>query len=281
MSLFLLQLGGELRKLFGRKRTYIGFGAFLLIEILILVLLQLPKVQRSFRHMIERSGYVFEQYFSGTTLAFEMLRWTIFFLGALYLALVAGDVVSKEVEEGTMRMILCRPVARWRVLVLKYLACVIYTFALIFFIGITALLAGLLRQGVGGLFVFAPVEGVFGLFEFGDGLRRYLCALPFLGLSLLTITSLGFMLSCFNMKPAAATIVTLSIFFIDVIFRNIPYFESLKQWFFTGHMATWLNVFQPRIPTAQMIEDYAYLLAVNLTLVMIGIVNFQQRDFKS
>lgn len=281
MSLFFLQLGGELRKLFGRKRTYIGFGAFLLIEILILVLLQLPKVQRSFRHMIERSGYVFEQYFSGTTLAFEMLRWTIFFLGALYLALVAGDVVSKEVEEGTMRMILCRPVARWRVLVLKYLACVIYTFALIFFIGLTALLAGLLRQGVGGLFVFAPVEGVFGLFEFGDGLRRYLGALPFLSLSLLSITSLGFMLSCFNMKPAAATIVTLSIFFIDVIFRNIPYFESLKQWFFTGHMATWLNVFQPRIPTAQMLEDYAYLLAVNLTLVIVGIVNFQRRDFKS
>jgi hypothetical protein len=78
MKLFLLQLRGELRKLFGRKRTYIGFGAFLLIEILILILLQLPKVQRSFRHMIERSGYIFEDYFSGTTLAFEILRWTIF-----------------------------------------------------------------------------------------------------------------------------------------------------------------------------------------------------------
>jgi hypothetical protein len=30
-----------------------------------------------------------------------------------------------------------------------------------------------------------------------------------LALSLTTVTSLGFMLSCFNMKPAAATIVTL------------------------------------------------------------------------
>jgi ABC-2 type transport system permease protein len=280
VTLFILQLGGELQKLFGRKRTYIGFGAFLLIEILILILLQLPKVQRSFRHMIERSGYVFEQYFSGTTLAFEMLRWTIFFLGALYLALVAGDVVSKEVEEGTMRMILCRPIARWRVLIVKYLACVIYTFALIFFIGLTALLAGLLRQGTGGLFVFAPVEGVFALFDFGEGLKRYLGALPLLSLSLLSISSLGFMLSCFNMKPAAATIVTLSIFFVDVIFRNIPYFESLKQWFFTGHMATWLNIFQTHIPVAQMIEDYAYLLAADLTLVVIGVVNFQQRDLK-
>jgi ABC-2 type transport system permease protein len=210
-----------------------------------------------------------------------MLRWTIFFLGALYLALVAGDVVSKEVEEGTMRMILCRPVARWRVLLVKYLACVIYTFALIFFIGITALIAGLLRQGIGGLFVFAPVEGVFALFDFGEGLRRYLLALPLLSLSLLTISSLGFTLSCFNMKPAAATIVTLSIFFVDLIFRTIPYFESLKQWFFTGHMATWLNIFQTRMPHAQMIEDYAYLIAVDLTLVIIGMLHFQQRDFKS
>jgi len=269
MNLFILQLRGELRKLFGRKRTYIGFGAFLLIEILILILLQLPKVQRSFRHMIERSGYVFENYFSGTTLAFEILRWTIFFLGALYLALVAGDVV------------LCRPVSRWRVLVVKYLACVIYTFALIFFIGITALIAGLLRQGTGGLFVFAPVEGVFALFDFREGLQRYLLALPFLSLSLLSISSLGFTFSCFNMKPAAATIVTLSVFFVDLVFRMIPYFESLKQWFFTAHMSAWLNIFQVQIPRAQMIEDYAYLIAADLTLVIIGMINFQQRDFKS
>jgi ABC-2 type transport system permease protein len=112
MSLFMLQLRGELRKLFARKRTYIGFGAFLLIELLVLGLLQLPRVQGSFRKMIERAGYGFEDYFSGLTLAFLILTWTIFFLGALYLSLVAGDVVSKEVEDGTMRMILCRPVSR-------------------------------------------------------------------------------------------------------------------------------------------------------------------------
>ena len=39
-----------------------------------------------------------------------MVMWTVFLLGGLYLALVvAGDVMSKEVEDGTMRMILCRP----------------------------------------------------------------------------------------------------------------------------------------------------------------------------
>ena len=33
-----------------------------------------------------------------------------------------------------------------------------------------------------------------------------------------SISSLGFLFSCCNMKPAAATIVTLSIIFLDFIF---------------------------------------------------------------
>ena len=93
--------------------------------------------------------------------------------------------------------------------------------------------------------------------------------------------SLGFSLSCFNMKPAAATITTLSYITIDFIFKGIPYFASVKRWFITTHMETWSNIYRPEIPWPQMAEDYAYLLAVDLTLVVIAMVNFQQRDFKS
>ena len=281
MKLFLLQLSGELRKLFARKRTYIGFGAFFAMELLVLGLLQLPRVQNAFRRVIEGSGYGFEEYFSGLTLAFQILGYTIFFLGALYLSLVAGDVVSKEVEDGTMRMMLCRPVSRVRLLLVKYCACVIYTFTLIAFIALTALLAGILRQGIGGFFVFSPLEKLFALYSFGPGLVRYLCGIPLLTLSLLTVTSLAFLLSCCNMKPAAATIVTLSIFFVDMIFRAIPWFDSIQHWFVTAHMSTWLNVFQPNLPVLQMVQDYAYLLALDATFVIAALVIFQGRDFKS
>jgi ABC-2 type transport system permease protein len=202
-------------------------------------------------------------------------------LGGLYLALVAGDVVSKEVEEGTMRMMLCRPVSRLRILTVKYVACVIYTFALILFIGLTALGVGIARQGAGGLFAFDPFANLYALYEFRPGLLRYLGSLVLLSFSLLTMTSLGFALSCFKMKPAAATIVTLSVFFLDSILRNIPYFESLRHWFLTTHMATWINVFRPEIPIWRMVEDYGYLFGANVTFVVIGAVAFLQRDLKT
>src|SRR5439155_21877322 len=133
--------------------------------------------------------------------ALFILMWTTFLLGALYLALVAGDVVSKEIEDGTLRMILCRPVSRGRIIALKFIACSIYTAALFAFIGLTALLAGLVYKGFGGLFVFAPVEKVFALYEFREGMIRYLAAIPLIALSLMSITSLGFMFSCLKMKP--------------------------------------------------------------------------------
>jgi ABC-2 type transport system permease protein len=280
MSLFILQLRGELWKLFARKRTYLGFGAFLALEILILLLFQIPKVQRSWRHLLENSGYAFEQYFSGITLAFQVVLGTTT-LAFLYTALVSGDIVAKEVEDGTLRMTLCRPVSRLRVLAVKYLTCVLYTFALAFFIGLSALLVGTLRQGTGGFFVFQPLEKLYVIYEFGPGLMRYLASLPALGLSLLSVTSFAFMMSCCNVKPAAATIATLTFFIADLIFRGLPYFESIKHWFISSHTETWYNVLRSPLPWQRMVEDYAYLFGVDATFVVIGVVIFCSRDFKS
>ena len=156
MPLFLTQLRFELLKMFSRKRTYIGFGAFLRMEALVLFIFNLPKPKASFRRLIEQNGYGFDEYYSGFTLAMLIVLWTTTLLGSLYLALVAGDLMAKEIEEGTMRMLLCRPISRLRVTLLKYLAAIIYTFVLIGFIGVTALLAGLAYRGFGGLFVVDP-----------------------------------------------------------------------------------------------------------------------------
>lgn len=282
MSLFLTQFRHELRKLFARKRTWLGFGAFLGVEIIILALLQLPSARRNWKFILERAGYGFEHYFSGITLAFQVLMATVFLLGALYVALVTGDIVAKEVEDGTLRMTLCRPISRVRLLLIKYLVCIFYTFILIFFIGLTALGVASLRQGVGNFFVYEPLfQNLFALYDTGPGHWRYLCALPFLALSMTSVASIGFMLSCWNMKPAAATIATLTYVLADSIFRRIPYFESIKQWFLTTHLEAWYDIFRTPIPVEKMVGDYAYLLGVDATLVIVAVLAFQVRDFKS
>ena len=281
MGIFFLQLWHELVKLFARRRTYIGFGAFLFMEAAVITGLNFPKPKAAFRTMIERAGFSFDHYFSGLTLGLQMVMWTVFLVGGLYLSLVAGDVVSKEVEEGTMRLMLCRPIARWKIVLQKYLACVVYTLSLTAFIGGTALAAGVIYRGVGGLFAFSLSPHIFAIYETGPGLQRYLGAMPLLSLALMTFASIGFFFSCLNMKPAAATITTLSLLFFDSIFRQIPQFAAYKSYFITEHMSLWLQVFQARIPWRDLGIDTAYLVALDATFVVLGIVAFGQRDFKS
>jgi ABC-2 type transport system permease protein len=280
-SLFLTQLGNELLKLFARKRSHLGFGFFLLVEFFILFMLNRPGPKAQFHRLIQQNGFGFEQYFSALTLGLQMVMWTTFILGALYVALVGGDVVSKEVEEGTMRMTLCRPVSRLRVIGLKYLACLIYTLAFTFFIGLSAVAAGAIAHGWGGLFVLAPFQGIFTLYKPWEGSVRYFASLPLLAICLMTVTSLAFLFSCCDMKPASATIITLSIFFFDSVLHNIPYFETLKPYFITTHMSTWLNVFIGYIPWWKMTEDYAYLLGLDATFFVIAAAVFSARDFKA
>jgi ABC-2 type transport system permease protein len=281
MSLFLFQLRGELLKLFARKRTYIGFGVFLGVEILVVTLLQMPRGQHWMKRMIEQNGALFDEYFSGLTVALIMVSATLFLLGGLYLGLIGGDLVAKEVEDGTMRMTLCRPVSRLRVLVVKYVVCVIYTLSLVFFVGLTALAVGMMIRGRGGLFPMIPGVNLLALYDFGPGLARYLGALPCVMLSMLTFSTFAFQLSCWNVKPAAATISAITVFFVDWILHEMPYFETYRPWMMTTHMNTWINVFREPLPWSRMVEDYAYLIGLDATFFIVGAVVFASRDFKS
>lgn len=274
-------LGNELLKLFARPRTHIGFAVFLLFELLVLGLLRLPKPQAAFQRLLEENGYVFAEYFSGPTLAVAMITAAVFFLGALYLALVAGDIVAKEVEDGTLRMILNRPVSRPRLLAVKWTSCLIYTAALMIFLGGSGVLAGILFQGWGGLFVYAPVQNVFAVFPPWEGLFRIGLGVALLTLSLCTVSSIGFLFSCLPVKPAAATILTLSLFFADLIMRNLPYFSEYRHVFMSFHIGQWVRVFESPIPVHTLLESLIPLWTVNLSCLILGIAYFSQRDFKS
>jgi ABC-2 type transport system permease protein len=281
LALLPRQFGYELLKLFARPRTYIGFGIFLFFELLLLFLLQLPKARASYRQLLENNGYLFAEYFSGPTMAVVIVTTSVFFLGSLFLALVSGDIVAKEVEDGTMRMILNRPVSRLRVLLVKWASCLVYTFALLAFIGATSLLCGLIYRGWGSLFVYAPLQGVFAVYSPGEGLLRFGLAVFWLALVMSTVSSIGFLLSCLAMKPAAATILTLAFLFADFVMNNLPYFSSYERFFLTYHIGSWALTFQDFIPWPRLLESLLWLWTFNFTCFAIGVTAFCSRDFKS
>jgi ABC-2 type transport system permease protein len=284
MKLFFIQFGAELRKMLARKRTFLGFGAFVVLEIMIYWVLQRDGISNGLRRLIARQGESFDNYFSPLTLGFIVLVFSVMFC-SVFMTLVAGDVVAKESEDGNLRLVLARPISRLRLLTLKYLSCLTFTLVLMQFVFWTVLLMGILQRGWGGgMFIFppfAPGDGVLVLFDAKEGLQRYALASGTLSLSMMCASSMGFFMSCFRIKPATATISALAYLFVDSILRESRLMENYNYLLVTHYMNVWRSVFLETIPWVHIVRSYVMLGGISLTLFVLGAVIFHNRDIKS
>ncbi len=278
--MFWLQLRGELWKLFGKKRTYIGFGMFLLAQTIVALVFRFSNASREMVRTLEGNSYVATYYVSSLTIATIMLFPIAYMLLPLYVSLVGGDLVAKEAEDGTLRMILSRPITRFRLLFVKWLAGVLFSLLLVAVLGFTGVASAALWFPWGGMFVFIPGE-VFSVFGPADGLFHFTIAHGMLWAKAVTVMGLAFMFSCFNVKPAAATVLALSFVFLNFILMNIPFFKEIQHWFFTYHLNLWQGMLVEPIPWWKVGSSLIVLTAFNITFFLIGSTAFQVRDIKS
>ncbi len=278
--MLLAQLKNELWKLFGKKRTYIGFGAFVFAQSAMLLAFRFTRWQQDFERMLSVNGYVAAEFISALTVSVVMLMPQIILLMPLYVSLVGGDLVAKEYEDGTLRMILSRPISRPRLLFVKWVAGVIFAAVLVIVLGLTALTFARVLFPWKGMFVFAPGQA-FSVMSADEGLARFCFSHLFLAVNAGAIVSIAFMFSCFNMKPAAATIVALSYLFVNLVMEGIPFFDRFDNWFITHHFRCWLLVFQNPVPWPRILQSESILLAICATAFVIGCTVFHLRDIKS
>jgi ABC-2 type transport system permease protein len=282
MTALLMQFRAELWKLFARKRTYMGFVAFLALEGLLLGLSYLKGVETFWRNIISRQGEAFEYYFSALTIGRFVVGITVALVGALFVCLVSGDIVAKESEDGQMRMLFARPISRLRLLFVKYVTVSFYSLIMVQFIVWTALLLGVTQRGwSGGLFAFDPAIGLMNFMDADEGLKRYALSSLALGLAMTAISSVGFCLSCMKIKPAAATIAALAYLFIDMVVLNSGLMRSYQHFLITGYVRSWAHIFADPIPWALLVRNYTVILGANLSLFVLGVALFQGRDLKS
>jgi ABC-2 type transport system permease protein len=280
--MFYYQLRNELWKLFGKKRTYIGFAMCLLAESIIILLFRYTHgPRRDMVHRLELMGYSSDKFITNLTMATAVLIPVAFVLMPLYVSLVGGDLMAKEAEDGTLRMILARPISRLRLVTTKWLAGAIFAVLLALILGGFGIFFASLFFPSGGLFALLPMQGIFTVFDAGEGWQRYAAATLVLSIKAITIMGLAWMFSCCNVKPAAATILALSFFLASRIIQEIPYFHDWQTWFITYHLDFWMRTFQQPVPLGDMGQSLSILFGFNLTFFIIGSSIFQMRDIKS
>ena len=278
-------LGIELKKLFYRPRTYLGLIGAALIPLTVIIIFQFkdptPLIEKALGDMFTISGSVL----NGYLVSFISLNHgTINFFMPVLIVLVVGEIIAGESQEGTLRLILARPIQRYQLLTAKLLTAAIYTFLLFFIMMGIGLGLGLLIFGEGSLFItglFLGKDGWFNILNSGDALLRIIMVYGASFLILLTITFFAFFLSSILRNPVAAIIFPLVIIIFFRIISAFPFLQEIRPYLFTTHMDLWIDLLAPQIPWQEIGKSMLILSLHSFFFITGSYIFFGRKDITS
>lgn len=272
----------EFYKIFRKPRTYIAFGTVLAITVLVeLAMWANGKEFSDFmlqgvNNQFDLQGKLLNGYFV-----------TYLILGALLIhipllvALVAGDAIAGEAASGTLRLLLTKPVGRVQVLLVKYLATVLYSISLLLWLALVGLVLSLLIFGSGDLIIARSDEIIVLLKD--DVLWRYFCAFGFATLAMMAVSALSILLSVLAQNSIGPIVATMGIVIVLTIVSNLdlPLFEPIQPVLLTTHLLGWKGFFSNPVPTAAMLRSTLVLLCHIIGLLGIAAYIFNRKDIQS
>jgi ABC-2 type transport system permease protein len=234
----------ELYKIFRKPRTYIAFGAVAAIVGLIQLGFYADGDSymqfglQSFTDSFDIQGNIM----NGYLMAYIILQLLLVHV-PLLVALVAGDMISGEAAQGTLRVLLTKPIRRSTLILAKFTASGVYTIALLLWMAVWALGISILVFGVDDMLILKSDSAT--QIMASDVMWRYLAAFVFAAIALLTVSALSFFLSLFAENSIGPIMATMSIIIVFTILNtlDLPIFSSLKPFLFTSHMLGWKGFF--------------------------------------
>ncbi len=274
-------IGIELIKIFGKKRSLLGFLA--LAVLMPLIIWGFSKgatgIEQDIVRQLEGSFIIVGSIFNGFLVTYISMNFLWVHIPFL-LMLVAGDVVAGEGAAGTFRIILTRRVSRVNILIAKLIATYLYTIVLIMFFVIMSLGLGSLWLGIGDLVVFD--EGILILPQ-EMAWARFALAFLFASFVMIVVVTLCFMFSSMVNNGIGPIIGTMAIIIIGLAIANIPIdiFEKISPYIFTSYFDIWQKAFFDPIPWRDIGNDAIVLTIYTLVFIIISIVQFIRKDIST
>ncbi len=273
----------ELKKIFSRPRTYIGFIAITALVVLVQTLFysQGKEFIQVLLKQVDYSGFEVQgKVINGFWVCFVILFFLIIHV-PLLVAFVAGDAISGEANMGTLRLLLTKPVSREKLMLSKFLACSVYSMMLLVWLAVMALFGSIAIFGESDMLVLAEKKVVL-LFS-DDVMWRYACAFAMAALAMLTVTALAFLLSIFADNSIGPIVATMSIVVLSTIISKLqfPIIEKLKYGLFTYHMEAWTRFFDDPVNYQEIVLSVIILIVHIILFVGAALFIFKRKDILS
>lgn len=265
----------ELAKVFGQRGTYAGYAV---LGVLVgLVTWAMWRYGPPFEERLtEGSEFIVGgSILSGMSVARFLMEPSMVVLVPLMVAAVSGGLIAAEMQQGTMRTLLVRPVRRWAVLTAKQIAAWAHAISLTAFLGVFALAVGYAVFGGGELVHF---RGGLTILPERLGLLRIAEGYAVCALAMCAVASLALLMSQLLKNPLTASALVIAFILVGMVLGQIEYFEWLEPYLLTSHLTAFGEIFHNEINISALRWPLWCLALYAVVPFVIGQIIFRYRD---
>lgn len=274
----LIEFRLEISKLLRKPRTYIGPVALCALVVIALIAVKYGNEFRGIENRLAQDFILAGSFRNAAFLTrFMLFEFVVYMLLPVFVCIVFGDLVASEVADGTLRMLLCRPITRFKLLTSKYFVGAIYACALTYGMGLFAYLLGSIFLGRGSLINLA--DGIWVLPE-RIALLRLAVTYGLTALGMIAIGSIAFAISTFLSHPNGAVAGALGFVIGSGIIGQLDFFRSLKPYLLTSYLEVGRFVVgKPDI--ILLVKSVGVMLIYSIVAFVVGALIFEKKDVLS
>jgi ABC-2 type transport system permease protein len=225
---------------------------------------------------------------TGLTMPLIALSTSLLFLLPLAVAIFAGESVAGEASWGSLRYLLARPVARWRVLGAKAALAAAFSIAAVLVVVVVTLVSGVIAFGWHRLTVLdlqhtSPFLVASASFSPLDALARIGLATAFVLGTLTSTFAFALMLSTFTVRPFSAVAGGVGLSLFSRALDNVPGLHALSPWLPVTDSGTtlWTGFFTRPMQTAGIAHVLEVQAGYTAALLAVALVRFSRADVLS
>jgi ABC-2 type transport system permease protein len=217
-------LRSELGIIFGRRRNLAGMGVLAVVPIILAIAIRVESGAQG-----AGPDFIIGITGNGLFVAFAALILELPLFLPLAVSAISGDAVAGEANLGTLRYLLTIPAGRLRLLIVKYVAIVIFAFVATALVATVGTIMGLALFGAGDMTLLSGTQT-----SLVDGLWRLLLSVLYLTVQLSALGAIGLFISTLTEQPIGATIAVLLVNVGMFILGQISQLAWLHPWLLTN-----------------------------------------------
>lgn len=266
----------EVIKMLRRARTYLSLGLMLVLVVLIFWGLK-SEGEHALKYILKAldKNFIFNGNILNGYLVTYIVLNTLWIHIPVLIIIVTGDLFSSELEGGTIRILLTRPVKRYKLVLIKHLTAIFFVLIFMLLWGFITLIPSKILFGTGDLVV---VMNGLQILEEKDLLWRFVSAFGFAFIGMGTLAIFSVSISFFTRKSLLSILITLGVLVISTLLQTLApsVFQGWESVLITYHLTQWQQFFQTEIDLQSILISVFWLLGFSLVCIMASMVRFNR-----